>query len=242
MDVLRTATIAVALVGLSACAKPRVNTVEPYLGSAMPRPNQVLVAYFAVTPDQVRLDQGITARIKRATEDQPPDQQAMEAAEDTQVALAEHLVGKLQSYGLPASVGGAPDGPGAALLVQGQIVGIDQGNRTRRTLVGLGAGRSSVTADTQLYYATGAAQPRFMTAFEGTADSGRMPGAAETMGAGAVTERVATSAAVTAGTHAAGETRRSTDTAEAAKLADAIALRIGQFAASQGWIPPDAVK
>jgi hypothetical protein len=127
------------------------------------------------------------------------------------------------------------------MLVQGQIVSIDQGNRTRRVMIGLGAGKSSVSADTQIYYATASSAPRFMMAFDGEADSGRMPGAAETMGAGAVAQRAATSAALTGATHAGAETRRTTDTAEAGKLADAIALRIGQFAVGQGWIPQTAL-
>lgn len=189
-----------------------------------------------------RLDQGITARIKRATGDQPPDQQTIQAAEDTQLALAERLVAKLRSDGLPASIGGGPHGPGPARLVRGQIVGIDQGNRTRRALIGLGAGRSSVSADTQLYYVADTHPPRFVTALQGQADSGHMPGAAETMGTGAVAQRVATSAVVTGVTHAAGETRVATETAEAGTLENAIAWRIGQFATSQGWIPADAVK
>jgi hypothetical protein len=128
------------------------------------------------------------------------------------------------------------------LLVQGQIVAIDQGNRTRRVLIGLGAGKSTVSADAQLYYAVGDAAPRFVSAFEGQADSGRAPGAAETMGAGAVAQRAGTSAVLTGATHAGAETRRTTDTAEADKLADGLAKQIGQFAVAQGWIAPTALR
>ena len=149
---------------------------------------------------------------------------------------------RLKKYGLPAELARSETEIGNNMLVQGQIVSIDQGNRTRRTLVGLGAGKSSVTADTQVYYSTAAGPPRFMMAFEGEADSGRMPGAAETMGAGAVAQRAATSAVLTGAAHAGTETRHATDMAEADKLADAIALRVGQFAVSQGWISKDAVK
>jgi hypothetical protein len=81
-----------------------------------------------------------------------------------------------------------------------------------------------------------------MMAFDGQADSGRMPGAAETMGAGAAAQRIGTSTVLTGATHAGAETRHSSDTAEAGELADAIALRIGQFAVAQGWITPAALK
>jgi hypothetical protein len=148
----------------------------------------------------------------------------------------------LRGYGLPAELAGAYQGPGTALLVRGQIVGIDQGNRTRRVLIGLGAGRSSVTADTQLYYLFAPqAPPRFLTAYEGEANSGRMPGAVGTIGAGAAAQRLETSAALTGGAHAYGESRKATDTAEADSLANVVAYQIGQFAVRQGWVSSSAV-
>lgn len=238
----RQALAALPVAVLAGCAKPRVQTVEPYAGSVLPRPDRVLVAYFSVTPEEIRLDQGISARVRRAFNGEAAEAGMMQAARDTQTALAQELVDRLRRFGLPAELGGATGGQGTAMLVAGQIVSVDQGNRTRRTLIGLGAGRSTITADTQLYYAAGVAQPRFLTAFEGEADSGRMPGAAETMGAGAAAQRLATSAALTAGTHVAGETRRASGTAEAGNLAKALADRIGQFAMSQGWIPAGSVR
>jgi hypothetical protein len=165
----------------------------------------------------------------------------LKAAQDTQAALADHIVDRLQKYGLPAEVAMTMPSGSNDLLVQGQIVSIDQGNRTRRLLIGLGAGKSTVSADAQLYHLTATAAPRFVTAFEGKADSGRMPGAAETMGAGAAAQRIGTSAVLTGATHAGAETRRTSDTAEAGSLANEIALRVGQLAVAQGWIPPTAL-
>jgi hypothetical protein len=240
---MNTAAWALALtLGLTACNPARVQTTESYLGPAIPRPDHIYVAYFSITPDQVRLDQGIGARITRATGDQPLGASEMKAAQDTQAALADGIVDRLQKYGLPAEVVVNPVGGANDLLVQGQIVGIDQGNRTRRILIGLGAGKSSVSADAQVYRLTQTAPPRFVTAFEGQADSGHMPGAAETMGAGVAAQRIGTSAALTGATHAGAESRRTGDTAEAASLANEIAMRIGQLAVSQGWIAQTALK
>jgi hypothetical protein len=230
------------LVGLAACSHARVQTTESYFGPPLPRPDHVYVAYFSITPDQVRLDQGIAARIKRATSDQGIGAGELNAAQETQAALAEDLVERLRKYGLPAEIAPNPVSGANDLLVQGQIVSIDQGNRTRRILIGLGAGKSSIGADAQVYHLTQTAPPRFVTAFEGKADSGRMPGAAETMGAGAAAQRVATSAAMTGATHAGAESRRTSDTAEAGSLANEIALRVGQLAVAQGWIPQTALR
>jgi Domain of unknown function (DUF4410) len=227
---------------LAACSHARVQTTEAYLGRPVSRPDRVLVSYFSIDPEQVRLDQGVSARIMRAASDQPLDAQQLQAARDTQTALAERLVDRLTTYGLPARIATTNDGRGTELLIQGQIVSIDQGNRTRRVLIGLGAGKSTVSAAAQIYYLAGATPPRFMTAFEAQADSGHMPGAAETMGAGAAAQRVGTSAALTGATHAGAETRHTSDTAEADRLADEIALRIGQLAVDQGWIAKAALQ
>jgi hypothetical protein len=227
---------------LAACSHAHVQTVESYFGPPVPRPDRILVSYFSIAPEQVRLDQGVSARLMRAAGDQPLGAQELQAARDTQLALAEQLVVRLTKYGLPAEIAASNDGRGTGLLVQGQIVSIDEGNRTRRVLIGLGAGKSTVSADAQLYYLSGTVAPRFMTAFEGQADSGHMPGAAETMGAGAAAQRVGTSAVLTGATHAGAETRRTSDTAEASQLADAIAQRIGQLAVAQGWISEAAIK
>jgi hypothetical protein len=228
--------------GLAACNHAHVQTTESYLGPPIQRPNHVYVAYFSISPEEVRLDSGIGARISRAASDQPLSTEEMRAAQDAQSALAEAIVGRLQKYGLPAEIATDPLAGANDLLVQGQIVGIDQGNRTRRILIGLGAGKSTVSADAQLYHLTATAPPRFMMAFEGQADSGHMPGAAETMGAGGAAQRIGTSGALTGATHAGAESHRTSDTAEAGSLASEIALRVGQFAVAQAWIPPDALK
>src|SRR5579862_9112086 len=98
-----TRLLALALVlGFTACNHARVNTVETYYGPPMPRPDHVYVANFSVTPEEVRLDQGIGARISRIAEDQPPGAGEMKAARDTQAALSRNLVQRLREYGLPA--------------------------------------------------------------------------------------------------------------------------------------------
>ncbi|HET6609659.1 MAG TPA: DUF4410 domain-containing protein [Rhodopila sp.] len=241
MQGLRYCAVVFAVLGLAACNRARTDTVESYVGPTMPRPERVLVSYFGVSGSQVQLDQGASARFERAVGSQTQNELQSEAAQAVQVALAQHMVDRLRAYGLPAEIAPAYAVPGVKLLVQGRIEAINQGNRTRRTVIGFGAGKSTVTADAQLYYAVDNARPRFLTAFQGEADSGRTPGAAETLGAGAAAERLSTSAAMTGAAHAGSETRRATDTAEADRLAEGLAGQVGRFAVSQGWIPASAV-
>ena len=243
MDVHRLASIAVLAVLLAACASARTQTVAAYAGAPLPRPDRIIVYDFAVSPEEVSLDQGIGARIKREVEDKSPGAAELEAARATQAALAAALARDLQSYGLIAEH--YPTGTrlpaGTSLEVQGQIVRIDQGNRTRRVLIGLGAGKSSVSADAQIYYVSAPGEPRFISAYEGSSDSGRAPGAAETMGVGAASDRLATSAALGGAMHGGGELRGTSDDANVERLATSLAKQIGMFAVSQGWIPPSAV-
>lgn len=236
---------AVLLAGLAvaACSGGHVRTAQTALTGALPRPAQVVVTDFAITPDEVKLDRGVGVSVMRNASGQPASEAQMKAAQATQSALSETLVAQLRAEGLPAvrvAPGAVP--PPGTLLVQGQILGVDQGNRARRLLIGLGAGKSQVQADSQLYYIADPSQPQFLRAFTGSADSGRMPGAAETMGAGAAAQTVGSSAAVTTATHTNAEARHTDAEAEADALAKALAHQIGTYAAAQGWIAASAVK
>ena len=50
---------------MAACAPTRVQTTQSYSGPTLPRPDIVIVREFAVTPDQVKLDSGLSARAGR---------------------------------------------------------------------------------------------------------------------------------------------------------------------------------
>lgn len=236
--------VALAALACVSCSQPRVDEVRHYAGAPLPAPERIVVLDFAVTPQDVRLDQGVGARLLRAVSGGSATDQQLAAARATSSGLADELVSHLRSLGLRAervsSLQGL--GPGRIALVEGQLLSVDEGNRTRRTLIGLGAGRSSVTADAQLYYIEGGAQPRLLESFEASADSGRAPGMAETMGAGAVAGRLATSAAVGAGMHGALETRHADSTDEGKAIGRALARKLGPFFVQQGWVSAAAIR
>ena len=234
----------VGLLALAGCNPARIQSQNDYHGASLPRPELVLVRDFAVTPEDVKLDQGIRARLSRMTGDTPPSAHQMQVAREATATLTDTLVQKLRSYGIPAERAGEglPE-RAATVLVEGQVVSVDEGNRTRRTLIGLGAGKSSIETDTQVFYQEGRAQPRLLQSFQGSADSGHAPGAAETMGAGgAAGSSVATSALASTGLHAVSERRAAEPTDLARKIADGLAPRIGQYFVAQGWLPPGTVQ
>ncbi len=99
------------IVLLGGCNKPQVATTEAYAGARMARPDRVLVQAFAITPDEVQLDQGVLLRAQRANSDVPLATQKLEVARTAQSTLADAMVKILRGYGLPAERGlggGAP--------------------------------------------------------------------------------------------------------------------------------------
>jgi hypothetical protein len=200
----------------------------------------VLVQDFAIDPSEVRLDQGLRARITREMSDTPLSAEQQAAADKARNALTAALVQRLDTYGLPAEPE-APGGdmaPGPKVIVQGQIVSEDEGNRTRRTLIGLGSGASKLAVDAQVYYVQGTEAPRMLESFTVHGDSGQAPGMAETMGVGAAAGRAATSAAVGMGMHGANEYRSAGDDDNGRRAGEALAADLGKFFASLGWIAP----
>jgi hypothetical protein len=140
--------------------------------------------------------------------------------------------------GLPAvrMDGPAPAGH-SALIVEGRIDTMDAGSKRRRMVIGLGAGKSEVGATVAVLYqpANGAPQPLF--SFQAKADSGHMPGMAETAGVGAAAGHVATAAVAGGGLHGVSEAKRDTLSSDADKLARSIAKQLEQVNTQNGWMP-----
>jgi hypothetical protein len=236
---LKHVSAAALVLAMAACSPARVQPMHSYAGSTLPRPTVVVVNDFAVTPEEVKLDRGLSSRLKSMLFDSSStSEQESEIGRKVAAAVSKTLVQEIQKLGLPAMQGNATATGGSTLVVTGQLLSVDQGNRTRRNLIGLGAGRSSVEADTQLYYNYAGTAPQFVASYEADSESGRKPGAAETMGVGAATGAATHMAATSAGTSAASEAL-SADVDDLGKnMAKEIAKHLAQFFASQGWIPP----
>ncbi|TDN61165.1 DUF4410 domain-containing protein [Paraburkholderia sp. BL10I2N1] len=205
------------------------------------RPDTIYV-YFDSSPDQVKLDSGMARKLKArfagASEADEQDKEAVEAREQ----VANEIVRKLQSMGLHAERSDVPAPANQnALLVEGSFQTIDAGNRRRRMLIGLGAGKSEVGASVQLLYKPAGGSPVPLQSFAATADSGKAPGVVETAGVGAAAGHVATAAAMGAGLHAATEAKHDSIPADAKRLADSIAKQVAALGAANGWVPAGPV-
>jgi hypothetical protein len=211
----------------------------------LPKPDLILVYDFAVSPEEVKLDKGLSADLMQKYEELKG---ASRTAEEIKVghkvadAVAAELVKKINSYGLFAERAfGLPQGKGKVLMVKGQFLTIDEGNRTERVTIGLGAGRTDVQANVQVYELTPQGRKEVDT-LRGTAKSGEKPGMAEMMGIGAIAGHLLASTVVSGALAGGTEMTSATVEADGKRLANQIAKELGNFFVEQAWIPPDAVK
>jgi len=229
---------------VAGCAPTNVQQ-EKMDAAQLERPSLILVYDFAVTPQEVELDKGLSADIMQKYEQHKGETRT---AEEIKVghkvadALAEELVKKIRSFGLWAERGfGLPQGNSKDLLIKGQLLSVDEGNRTERVVIGLGAGRTSIQANVQVYEMTPEGKKE-VDALRGTAKSGDKPGMGEMMGLGAIAGHLLASTVVSGALSATSEMTSATVEADAKRLAEKVAADLGKFFVDQGWIPPDAVK
>jgi Domain of unknown function (DUF4410) len=226
------------------CAPTNVQQ-EKMTVTQLARPDRILVYDFAVSPAEVELDKGLSADLMQKYQEHKGTSRT---AEEIKVghkvadAVAEELVKKIRSYGLTAERAfGLPSGKGKILMVKGQFMTIDEGNRTERVAIGFGAGRTDVQANVQVYELT----PQGMQQVDdlrGVAKSGGKPGMAEMMGVGAIAGHLLASTLISGTVAGASEMTSATVEADGKRLADKIAADLGNFFVDQDWIPPDAVK
>ncbi|MBN3759156.1 DUF4410 domain-containing protein [Paraburkholderia sp. Tr-20389] len=238
------AALAFSAMLLSGCAAASVTNTAQYSTLTQANPQNVYVYTFASNPESVKLDNSglihkLSASFSGSSEEVQQTQEAAEASN----ALTDQVVAKLQSMGVHAIRTDAP--PPAdqnVLIVEGAVGSIDAGNHRRRTLIGLGAGKSEVTAHVQVLYKPAGGMPQLVQTFDADANSGHMPGVAETAGVGAAAGHVATSAAAGGALHVGAEHKGDTVTSDAKKLADSVAKQVAQIGVTQGWVQGDLVK
>ena len=230
------------LAALAGCAQTTVQPVREALDVTMPRPQTVLVYKFAVNMAEVQENQGIFQKAINAAESTTQDEQTREIAQDVWNRLADELVVRITGLGLPAQRASRDTYvPSDAVVVAGHFVDIDEGNRAQRLVIGFGAGQSKVDTQMQVL-APSRSGYRTLLEFDTHADSGEMPGAAVTMGAGAAAQGTVTAGMAAANVAATGfKGYRSQVDVMAKRTADRASDYLSRFFARQGWISPDKV-
>jgi hypothetical protein len=235
---LRRAALAAGLLTLAACGSSHVQTAGPGVATRNARPDRIIIQDFAAQAGVVSLDSGISARVVRAVGSASTDADQSETAGKVVAKLSDTLVKELNATGIPVAFGSATPSLAptyTALVVSGNILSIDEGNRTRRNVVGFGVGASKVTAKVDVYIQVPGEAPRLLQSFNADSESGKKPGLA-VAGVGAAAGSVATAAAVGVAGSVASETLGATVEDDAARMGKEIAVSLKTLFVDQGWV------
>ncbi|MGO4326918.1 DUF4410 domain-containing protein [Cupriavidus sp. 2TAF22] len=197
----------------------------------------IYVHAFSADAGQVRLDGGFMQKVKTmATGSSAAGEQSQEASEARE-QVANEIVRTLRGQGLNAVRSDAPAPANAnALIVEGDFRKIDEGTSRRRLLVGLGAGKSEVGVQVRISYKPANGAPVPLQSFVANADSGHIPGIAETAGVGAIAGHVAVAAAAGTGVHGVSEMKHDTIYADATRLGDSIGKQVAAASNEERWM------
>lgn len=237
-NVLPSLVLALLTGFLAACGQTGIRKATLTPETNLPRPSRILVYDFAVSEHEVKEYQGIMRQ-------QPTIKDAAERerllAQEAKDALAEELVDHLKSLGFGVErVARGTRASGNDLLIDGQFLTVDEGNALHRLVIGFGTGGSTVQTQVQVYQAP---EARKLLEFTTQSDSSKMPGAAATLGAGAVAQGGVTAGMVAANAAVSGVKTYKSDVARmAAASGDQVARYLSEFFAKQGWIRPDQVR
>jgi hypothetical protein len=221
-----------------ACGQTGIRSPTHTAEKNLPRPGRILVYDFVVSEQEVKEYQGIMRQ-------QPTVRDAAERerllAQEVKDALAEELVDNLKPLGFVVErVARGTRAAGNDLVIDGQFLTVDEGNPLHRLVVGFGAGGSAVQTQVQVYQGP---QARKLLEFTTQSDSSKLPGAASTLGAGAVAQGGVTAGMAVANAAVSGVKTYKSDVARmVAASGDQAARYLSEFFAKQGWIRPDQVR
>jgi hypothetical protein len=245
MGATRWVVFGVVAATLTACAGASVAPQANSLPLSPNRPTTVYVYPFAVTDQDVTMNQGFLSKTYRnMTSSGMGDQGQQKLAEETAQDLAGAMVSELQGLGFTATqiARGQQVSGDNVLIVDGQFTAINEGNKLRRMVIGLGVGQSTLDTKVQVYQMAAGTAQQIMN-FDTHADSGSMPGAAFTAPAGAAVGGAAAAASLGANL-AAGATKNYTSGMGflAKKTADQAIAYMSQYFGVQAWIPQSMVQ
>lgn len=223
---------------VAGCASTSVQETYEVANTGMPTPNPVLIYNFAVNPQDVQQNSSIFAKIQRDIANNSQTAEEVQVGREVADALATELWQKIADLGLnPVRADQSLQVTPGSILITGYFVDIDEGNRLRRTVIGLGMGKSSLDSKVRVL-APSPSGYKELIAFDAHADSGDMPGAA-VMGPAGAAAGAGTAAVIGANAVMGGvKSYKSASAEQAKKMADKIAAQLATYFAQQGWINP----
>jgi hypothetical protein len=234
---------ALALALLAGCGPTKMTTTNDYTGP-LPKPEMIVVYDLAVAPNEVTLDKGIESEIKQASSGTPRTEEEMAIGRKVAATFSKKLVDQLQSNGfvvMRAADAHLKD-DGNVMLIKGQFISINEGNRTERVVIGFGLGRTDVRAAVQI--SEQLASPgkptkiQLVESLQTDAKSGYKPGVAVGAGAASMAGHVGAGLLIGGGMAVGSEAFFANVDADADRIAKQIASRIKLIYQARGWSIP----
>jgi hypothetical protein len=223
---------------LVACGQTGVRDFKVTQERKLPKPSRILVYDFAVSEREVFEYQGIMRQQPSVKDAKERERQLAQEVKD---ALAEEVAEGLRKMGfIVERVSRGTAATGNDLLIDGQFLTVDEGNPLRRLVIGFCSGTSTVESRAQIYQGD---SPRSVLEFTTHSASGKLPGAAPALGAGAAVQGGVTAGMVVANAAVSGVKTYKSDVARmAAESGDQVVRYLSEFFAQQGWIRADQVR
>jgi hypothetical protein len=200
--------------------------------SDVPQPDFIIVERFAVSPEDVKLDRGVSSKAIRGLKEHTLNEEERKVGAAVATVMEEETVRLLRQAGIPAYLDSyAPTASRTTALLQGQFLSVDEGDRTQRVLIGFGLGGSKLQIKMQvlqggLVVAEGEVQTT----------SSLKPGMVASLGVGAATGSIGTAAAIGGGMAVGSEALLVSVEADAKRAAKDVADRLIQGYKDRGWL------
>ena len=229
------------IVGGCASAKVQPETVTDT--AIQTRPQLIYVQNFAVVADDVKESHGVVSETERKFSNTPDQERELAIGHSAADEISDRLTKNLRSLGFNVEVqkGDIPRNSDV-LVIDGQFLKVDEGAAVRRVVVGFGVGKSTMETQVNVSRITDGSRQPVMT-FTTTADSGKLPGSALLMGAGAAaTGGVTIAGGAAASGIAGGKAYLGRVNYLSDKTADQVSAYLSHYFAAQGWISPDQAR
>jgi len=212
----------------------KAEVISSYTGPVpLHKPDRIWVRDFRPIGDIV-IDESLAARLHRrsllasGSDDSTPDA----VVQQIETSFAKTLTGELKKQNLETDR--MPDGVGTLggtyLLIEGQFIGVDEGNKTTRVMIGFGRGASDIKTHVIISLVSGGHKTVVLEC-NLNSQSGKKPGAIIGLGGGDV--------AVSAVTGEVGD-KKSTVQGDAARMAKVVAKEVEAVMVAQRWVPTPA--
>jgi hypothetical protein len=228
-QVISVLAAAIALSIIGGCAGAKVDATKT--SGPLAKPDMIIVHNFAVTPGEVKLDEGLLATTMRDDKNREPNAEEKRVGYLVSEKLASSLVQELRDKGINAvRPGGGVQATDTTVTLNGEFLNIDQGNQSERVWVGFGMGGSEIRTRIQ------AVQNGQLVAQADTkTKSSLKPGMLASAGTAAAAESGA-ALAVGAATTGLSESFLATVDADAKRTAKEVAERIHKAYVNRGWL------